>query len=76
MKNRNELHTTTNSMIYNRIIKEYRARASEISCSICPYHRGCNHSRENWKHNNWKRYRKKQYKLAYKKDVDSTKYLQ
>ena len=57
------VETTTDNRVYKIALKEYRALRCEISCGICPYHRGENYKRYGWKHRNWKNYRKTQYKV-------------
>lgn len=34
-----ELKTTNNRSVYNRLIKRYRASNGEINCGYCRYHR-------------------------------------
>ena len=57
------LDTTNNNRVYKIALKHYRELQCEISCSICPYHRGENYRRWGWKYRNWKNYRKTQYKV-------------
>ncbi len=66
MKNRNEVHSTTNNAVYNRITKKRRAANSEIRCGICGYNRGCNHNNKTFTHKSWKVKRKSKRKTQYK----------
>jgi hypothetical protein len=59
---RNDLEMSSNSMVYNRLLKRHRADSGDICCSYCQYHRCENASSTRYrKHTNWKRLRKTQY---------------
>ena len=63
-KHKKIVDTTTNSRVYKIALKYYREATMQISCSICPYHRGENYKRYvSWRHRNWKHFRKTQYKV-------------
>jgi hypothetical protein len=64
MKSKKILDSTTNSMIYKRVLKFHRESRGQICCSRCPYHDGENGYYHNHRdYRNWKRYRKTQYKV-------------
>lgn len=37
-----EMETTTNSSVFRKAEKQYRANIGEIHCSYCPYHKNEN----------------------------------
>lgn len=51
---------STNKSFHNKLKKEYYAKESIISCSICKYNRGENRKQHGNK--NWKCFRLNQYK--------------
>ena len=56
------LNATDNSRVYKIALKHYREHM-EINCSWCPYHRGENDKRGDWKRKSWKWHRNNQYKV-------------
>mgnify|MGYP006282958031 CR=1 FL=1 len=61
MRRSEELKTTGNSAVYNKLLKSLRETWGEIHCSICPYNRCENANRaptRSWK---WRTKKRRQY---------------
>lgn len=62
MKMKDTVKSTSNSTLYNKIVKRYKENKGMINCAYCPYHRGENRSYHS-DVKSWKNYRKTQYKV-------------
>ena len=57
MRTKDELESTSNMGVYNKLIKMWRAATGKINCAWCAYHRSEN--KKDWRKHPRKRDRKK-----------------
>jgi hypothetical protein len=59
-RSKHDFRHTTNSRVYNRLLKRERELKGEIHCGWCAYHKSDNARHTDLR--NWKRYRAHQYR--------------